>query len=253
MQGVTSAPKALLPLAGETVLARILREALAAGLTEIGLVVSPADREVFEAYLASLSLPAPVTFIEQPAPAGLGDAVAQAKTFVDRQPFVVLLGDHVRPGGAMALARLMSLAETFRAAWCAGTQVIDASQAGSVGVASGLPLADHPGVYRCGQLVEKPDITALAQLKTPSLQADTYLAHNGQYVFAPTVFDALRQVASALPIGGELGLTEAQQTMLAAAPERCYLLRVDTPVWDTGSPAGYAVALAEGGESDCQG
>ncbi len=253
MAPISSGPKALLPLGGRTVLTYLLDEAAHAGLQEVVLVVSPATRGEFEAYLAAESLAMRLALVDQPTAGGLGDAVACAEPLIGGEPFVVLLGDHVRPSGAQGLVALMAMFESLQASWCAGMQRIDASQLGSCGVAAGEPLAGHEDTYRCTQLIEKPEASRARQLlKTPDLSADTYLAHNGQYVFSPAVFDALRHVRVALPVGKELGLTAAQQAMLADTPDRCYLRYVDGPVWDTGNPAGYEMARRQAGESDCQ-
>ena len=122
-------------------------------------------------------------------------------------------------------------------------QVVDAGELHLVGVCRG---ADLDGcVYRCMDLVEKPDAaTAAERLKTPGLPDGRYLAHAGIYVFGPEIFDCLAPLVAARAEGAEVGLTEAQQALLARRSGEYFLCTVDGLTLDVGTPAGYAAAQA---------
>jgi len=77
----------------KTALAIIVEEALAAGIEEIGMVIHPGDQAAFAA--AAGSHAARLTFLEQAEPLGYGHAVACAREFTGRSPFLLLVGDHL--------------------------------------------------------------------------------------------------------------------------------------------------------------
>ena len=249
-------PKALLPLvdaAGccRAVIHWILADAADAGIEQAALVVSPGRQQAVETYLDAAGqgddaadLPE-VVFIDQPAAAGFGDAVLQAESFVGPEPFVVLLGDHVHVANAGAkgcLAQVTGAFEGYRGAAMVGMQIVGPEEVSRVGVAAGEPIV--PGhVYRCCRLIEKPSVAAARdQLVTPDLAADRFLAHAGIYIFKPEIFVYLRELADDAERTGELGLTDAQQRLLARRPDDYYLTTIAGRVYDVGHPAGYADA-----------
>src|SRR5215831_9388851 len=71
----------------------LLDEVLQAGIEEIGLVICPGDQSAFAA--AAGPHVSRIQFIEQSAPLGYGHAVSCAHTFTGRDPFLLLVGDHL--------------------------------------------------------------------------------------------------------------------------------------------------------------
>ena len=245
-------PKALLPLVdadgvGLSVLHVILAEAAAAGVERACVIVSPGQQALVAAYVDAAQADLPeLTFIEQTTAGGFGEAVGLAKAFDCPDPFMVLLGDHIRlpaSGAKPCAAQVAEAAEAFRGAAAVGVQLVGAGDVHLVGVCAGEPVAADR-VYRCRRIVEKPDAaTAAVELTTPGLPADQYLAHAGIYLFRPEIFACLAELAAQPGRSGEHGLTEAQQLLLARHPDDYYLMRIAGEVFDVGHPAGYAEAF----------
>jgi UTP--glucose-1-phosphate uridylyltransferase len=249
-------PKALLPLvdaAGRlrSVIHGIVREAAAAGIETAALITSSGQAPAVQAYFRAAAesgdadgLPEIIT-IDQPSPAGFGDAVLQARSFVGPEPFVVMLGDHLylaADGAKCCVAQVTDAFEAYRGVAMIGMQVVPADAVSRVGVARGeAVVADH--VYRCRELVEKPSAEVVrATLQTPGLGADAFLAHAGIYAFTADIFAALAELTEATN-GEEVGLTAAQQIVLIRRPADYYLVRLAGDVLDVGYPAGYAEAF----------
>jgi UTP--glucose-1-phosphate uridylyltransferase len=250
-------PKAMLPLMGadgrlRTVLHVICAEARAAGAGEVGVVVSPGQREVCEAYFEAArqagadDLPERIEYILQETPAGFGDAVAAAAAFVGTdEDFLVMLGDHVYradPGEASCAAQVVGAAQRHRGAAMIGVQTVCEDELSRVGVASGTPMEN--GVYRCDRFVEKPTLDqARARLATEDLPSGQYLAHAGIYCFSREIFDCIAELTKR-DQAGEIELADAQSLLLRRHPEDYYLYRIAGRAWDTGSPEGYARTFA---------
>jgi len=254
MRPISSAvPKGFLPLVdpaghGRCVLHEVLREAAAGGIEQAAVVVSPGQQEGVARYRQAATEAgdsdgvADVTCVAQTHPGGLGDAVLQARAFVGDEPFMVLLGDHLRlpTGGAVAATRqLADVWDRTGGASVVGMQAVGADELCRVGVGAG-PVVEAGKVYRCARIIEKPDVATARKDLTSDLGPDVYLAHAGVYAFDPEIFDCL---ASQQGGAGELGLTESQHLLMTRRPDECYLVKLDATVYDVGHPAGYADAF----------
>ncbi|MBA3690440.1 MAG: glucose-1-phosphate thymidylyltransferase [Actinobacteria bacterium] len=88
--------KQLIPVAGTPILFHALAAISDAGITEVGVVVGPPNEdEVRGAVRDGSRWGLDLTFIHQPAPRGIADAVSTAADFVRGQPFLLYLGDNV--------------------------------------------------------------------------------------------------------------------------------------------------------------
>lgn len=251
----SAVPKALLPLVladgrVRPVVHLICAESAAAGVEQIALVVMPGQEELFGRYFAAArqagdrDVPARIECV--PAePKGFGFAVAQGRRFVGREPFLVLLGDHVHlaePGRPCCAAQVAAAFARRGGAAMIGMQTVGPDQLHLVGAARGQDLGE--GVYRCTDFVEKPTVqTARRTLRTAGLADDEFLAHCGIYAFSAEIFDCLAAVAADLPNGKELQLADAQSLLLKRHPDDYYLLRVAGRALDTGTPQCYAQTL----------
>ncbi|MCD6365354.1 MAG: hypothetical protein J7M14_05710 [Planctomycetes bacterium] len=243
-------PKAMFPLVDSLgritcVLHRICAEVKAAGVEQVGLIVSPGQEEVCRAYFAAASgaedLPGRIEYIVQEIPAGFGDAVALGSGFIGDESFLVLLGDHVHISAGDSppcAAQVAKAFDTRGGAAMIGVQAVNADELPRVGTVRGEPL--DGGVYRCTHFVEKPRTAEQrAALVTPGLEDGTYLAHCGIYGFTAEIFDCLAEAARA-GAPEELELSNAQSILLERHPNDYYLLRISGLSLDTGTPAGYA-------------
>jgi glucose-1-phosphate thymidylyltransferase len=182
--------KQLVPVANKPVLFYGIEALAAAGIDEIGIIISPeTGAEIRKAAGDGERFGVSITYIEQEAPLGLAHAVLTGEPFLRDSPFVMYLGDNLLRDG------VTELVATFRTeapnALILLTPVKDPENYG---------VAELDGSNRVARLVEKP--------KNPS----SNLALVGVYMFTPSIFDAARAIE---PSGrGELEITDAIQHLV---------------------------------------
>ena len=248
-------PKAMFPLVSgagriRPIVHYICAEALAAGIEEIALIVTPGQEQTFRQYIAAArqagdaDVPTRVEYI--PAePRGFGYAIARGADFVGGQPFMIILGDHVHladPGREPCGAQVIQAFTEHGGAAMIGMHTVGPEALGLVGVARGEPIRGN--VFRCTHFVEKPDLAVARKLlRSPGLPEDQFLAHCGIYLFTSEIFQCLADLAAKLPEGKELQLADAQSLLLKRRPNDYYLVRIAGRALDTGTPETYAAAL----------
>lgn len=205
--------KQLVPVANKPILFYGIEAMVAAGITEIGVIVGDTRDEVMAALGDGSRFGATITYIPQDAPLGLAHCVLIAREFLGDEDFVMYLGDN--------------LLEQDLAAFVAA---FEEARAGSEPPAAQILLKQVPDPHRFGiaTLNEHGDVVALVE-KPADPPSD--LALVGVYLFTPRVHEA---VASIEPSGrGELEITDAIQWLLDQGERvRCELL---TGWWiDTG-------------------
>lgn len=249
-------PKALFPLVDSrgrcrAILHWIAAQAAQAGIEELAIVASPPQRAILADYLEAAAeydppMPAGIQIIIQPQSAGFGDAVACARPFIQDQPFMLLLGDHICLGqtGAPSCAAQVARAFVGRgAAAMVAVQEVAPEQLALVGAARGVPLGD--GLYRCSKFIEKPSLQqAAAQLRTDDLPENRFLAHAGIYIFSPEIFDCLDEARQNLSAPAELELAAAQSILLKRHANDYYLIRIKGQALDVGTAENFASAQA---------
>lgn len=88
--------KQLLPVLNKPVLFHNIELLLSAGIRDIGIVVGPMKKYVYEEVRDShYNQQANITFIDQPEPQGLAHAVMRSRKFLKEDSFVMLLGDNL--------------------------------------------------------------------------------------------------------------------------------------------------------------
>lgn len=181
--------KQLVPVANKPVLFYGIEALVAAGVTQIGIVIAPRTGDEIKAAVGDGSaFGANVTYIPQAEPLGLAHAVLCAEEFIGTEPFVMYLGDNLLRDG------IADLVDAFRAsqpdALILLTPVKDPSSYG---------VAELEG-ERVVRLVEKPE----------SPPSD--LALVGVYMFSQRVFDAARAISPSAR--GELEITDTIQRLI---------------------------------------
>lgn len=263
-------PKGLMPFAlpdGRltTGLLCIAESLLAAGIEQIGVVVSPENRPAYEAFLegggtryapARAKYPAMqatyeslqrirahLQLIEQPELWGLGHAVWCAREFACGDSVLVLLGDHILlplecPTAITEVARLYERVQSP----VYGVHRVPLHKVSWYGILQGA-FTETPSVYRLQRLFEKPTPDyAQGHLRTEGLGADEFLAHNGVYAFPPALWEVLEQhTAHYTPAEGEWTLTEMQQRLLERMP--AYLIETPHSGLDFGTAEEYRRAF----------
>jgi glucose-1-phosphate thymidylyltransferase len=182
--------KQLVPVANKPVLFYGIEALAAAGIDEIGIIISPeTGGEIRAAAGDGERFGVSITYIEQEAPLGLAHAVLTAEQYLGDSAFVMYLGDNLLRDG------VTELVSTFRSeqpdALILLTPVNDPENYG---------VAELDGANRVTRLVEKP------------AEPITDLALVGVYMFTPSIFDAARAIE---PSGrGELEITDAIQHLV---------------------------------------
>ena len=101
--------KQLVPLGNKPVLFYVLEDLVAAGITDIGIVVGDTREQIQAAVGDGSRFRCSVTYIAQDHPGGLAHAVRTARSFLRDDRFVMYLGDNFIQGG------IASYAEAFEA------------------------------------------------------------------------------------------------------------------------------------------
>ena len=192
----------------KTALEIIVEEAVAAGAHEVGIVVRPGDEAAFRA-AAGLAA-SRLELIPQPEPLGYGNAVSVARDFIDDEPFLHFVGDHlyVSDIDRRCGQQLVAVAEA-EACSVSAVQPTRESMLPYFGVIGGRRVPQTKSLYEVDTVLEKPTPTQAEQeLIVPGLRAGHYLCFFGMHVLTPVIFDLLdalgdsgrRQVSPALAL-----------------------------------------------------
>jgi glucose-1-phosphate thymidylyltransferase len=181
--------KQLVPVANKPVLFYAIEAIVAAGITDIGIIVGDTREEIRAAVGDGARFGACITYIEQSAPLGLAHAVMIAEEYLAGSSFVMYLGDNLIAGG------ITGLVDEFRSLGCNSEILLaEVPTPEQFGVAE---LTSDGKVFR---LVEKP--------KEPK----SNLALVGVYMFDATIFESVRRIKPSKR--GELEITDAIQDLI---------------------------------------
>ncbi len=183
--------KQLVPVANKPILWYGIQEMADAGITEIGIIISPETGEEVKSKTGNgEKFGVNITYILQEQPAGLAHAVQVARTFLQDSRFVMYLGDNLIQKGDLS-SFLNKFTQQEPDALILLREVHNPS-------AFGVATVDEQG--RVLQLVEKPKIP-------PS-----NLALVGVYFFSPVIHDAISLIKPSPR--GELEITDAIQCLI---------------------------------------
>ena len=205
--------KQLVPVANKPILFYGIDAMVAAGITEIGVIVGDTRAEVMTALGDGSRFGAKFTFIPQDAPLGLAHCVLIAEQFLGDDDFVMYLGDNLLEQDLGAFVHAFETARAGAeppAAQILLKQVPDPHRFG---------IAELDGAGNVLRLVEKPD------------DPPSDLALVGVYLFDRNINTAVRSISPSPR--GELEITDAIQWLVDQGMRvRCELL---TGWWiDTG-------------------
>lgn len=213
-----------------------IEELLAAGIDQVALVTR-AGSEPFFGELKEQFGKALVS-VEQREPRGFGDAVLCAEEWVDGEPFIVQVCDHVFITHAASSCTSQIIEVALREG-CAvsGVQANSESQLPYFGAIGGSRVKSDARLYHIETVLEKPTPTvAEEQCMIPGLRQGMYLQLFGTHALSPGVFEILREQKAALAPGEKLGLTESLAVL--AAREKYLALEVDGQRVDLEGPFG---------------
>ena len=193
----------------------IVEEALSAGIEEVCVVVQKGDQELFEEFFCN---PPPVahfnklskdnqryshyiqdignriTFITQDVQEGLGHAVHCAAEWVNGEPFLLLLGDHLYASDTdiSCSRQLLRIYERVGQS-VAGLKITPESEIHAFGCVTGV-WKENNSLLSLTEFSEKPDIEyAKAHLYVDGMKNDEFLTIFGQYVLEPDIFSYLEE------------------------------------------------------------
>jgi glucose-1-phosphate thymidylyltransferase len=182
--------KQLVPIANKANIDYVVEDIVRAGVTDIGVVISPETGTEVSNHLGDGSrFGCRFTFIPQDEPRGLAHAVKTAQTFLQDDPFVMYLGDNLLDGG------IDHMLEVFNHG----------------GIEACILLTKVPNPSSFGVAVRDPSgrITRLVE-KPKEFISD--LALVGVYLFSPKIHE---MIATLKPSArGEFEITEAIQKLL---------------------------------------
>jgi glucose-1-phosphate thymidylyltransferase len=204
-------PKQLIPVANKPISQYVLEDLTKAGIKEIVILLGDLYPEkVKEHYSDGSNFNTKITYIYQGEPKGIAHAVGLCEEFIDKDKFVVYLGDN------LLKAELGKLAERFEKSDAdAMILLCEVKEPQRFGVAE---FDKNKNLVR---LIEKPKIP-------PSNYALT-----GIYFFTPVIFNMIKELKPSWR--GELEITDAIQLLLKKGYKVTYDLV--TGWWkDTGTP-----------------
>jgi glucose-1-phosphate thymidylyltransferase len=182
--------KQLVPVANKPILWYGIDAIVAAGVTEIGIVISPeTGLEVQTKTGNGDRFGAEITYILQEKPAGLAHAVRVAQPFLEDSPFIMYLGDN------LVQDDLNTFLVTFR------DQDLDALIL--------LQPVDNPTAFGVAEVNEKGQVIRLVEKpKNPP----SNLALVGIYFFSNAIHEAIASIQPSAR--GELEITDAIQALI---------------------------------------
>ncbi|WP_440336172.1 UTP--glucose-1-phosphate uridylyltransferase GalU [Megasphaera sp.] len=243
-------PKEMIPIVDKPVIQYIVEEAQQSGIEEILIITGHGKRAIEDHFDTNIDLELQlrqqgkdqllhlvqdissinIHYIRQKHMRGLGDAIRCAESFIDNEPFAVLLGDDVVYNPEQPALKQMMDAFSRLGATMLGCQEVPQELVSRYGIVQGQPT-DDDRVVKLIDMVEKPAVD----------EAPSRLAALGRYILTPDIFEILRRVQPGK--GGEIQLTDALRLM--ADREAVYAYTFSGRSYDTGNKLGFLKATVE--------
>jgi UTP--glucose-1-phosphate uridylyltransferase len=263
--------KELLPIVDrdgrvKPIILKIVEEAIASGILEIAIIVQQDDVAIFQEFfqappkaelLAKLSpenrqyseylqeLGQHITFLVQKEQEGFGHAVFCAKEWINDEPFLLLLGDHVYHteenlscGGQL----LEVFAQTNSSV--VGLTVMSEEIIHKAGCVTGVWQQPN-SILEITKLHEKPELAyAKAHLHVSGMPESDFLGVFGMYVLKATIFQHLEaEITNNLRYKGEFQLTTCLDSLREAQGMIGYLVK--GTYFDVGMPQFYRQTISD--------
>jgi len=215
-------PKEMVPVVHKPVIQYVVEEAYYSGIKDI-LIITGKGKRAIEDHFDRSDLPkkdkyldeldrileeVDIFFVRQKEQKGLGDAVRYAESFVDDEPFALLLGDTITfPPCTRELIQVYNRYKTSIIA----VEKVPMEKVSLYGIVACKEVEDS--VYLIEDLVEKPSVE----------DAPSNLAIIGRYILTPEIFDCIRETKPGK--GNEIQLTDAMKILNTRERMYAYLFR----------------------------
>lgn len=196
-------PKEMLPVVDKPAIQYVVEEAIQSGIESIIIVTGKNKRAIEDHFdnsyelesmlekqgksvqlqqIRDLSKMVEIQTVRQKDPLGLGHAILCAKSFINNEPFAVLLGDDIIDSTVPALQQLVNTYEITNDITVA-VQSIPKQQISRYGVVESK-CPSYENAFKVKNMVEKPSI----------LEAPSDLGIVGRYILTPGIFPILDQL-----------------------------------------------------------
>ena len=241
--------KEMLPVVDKPVLQYIVDEMIDSGIKEICIVISPNKQEIVNYFtenaeleqslakkgddkglkaLAGICRGAKIQFAVQSAPKGMADALAQARSFIGNDAFVLSTGDDLVDAEVPVSKQLIDAYDKGARAVIGG-QTVSPDKIHLYGCAAlGEVMHDDERGRVCKTIVEKPE----------KEEAPSNFAALGRYVLTPEIFDKIAEITPDKK--GELQVTDALKKLCSEGDVCAY--DFEGYRYDMGSKAGAVQA-----------
>ncbi len=248
------------------VILAIVEEALSAGIEEVCIIVQSEDRELFEEIFCSpppienfnklsrenqaysrylMEVGNRITFLSQDTQEGFGHAVYCARNWVQNEPFLLLLGDHLYTSPSpQSCAR--QLLDVYEESGCSilAVEETPADQVHQFGCVTGA-WKRHGNILNISEFAEKPTANyAREHLAVEGLPTDRFLTVFGQYILNPRIFTLLEEnIQRNMRERGEFQLTSCLDRL--RQEEGFQACRIRGQRFDIGNPQAYQQTLQD--------
>jgi UTP--glucose-1-phosphate uridylyltransferase len=263
--------KELLPIIdrdgrAKPIILAIVEEAINAGIEEVGIVVQSDDRDLFYDLLKSPPKPElwsklsaenkqyseylaaigdRITILTQTEQQGFGHAVYCTRDWVNDQPFLLLLGDHVYTSQieSSCATQMLDIYQQNNTSVIRIT-VMQADIIHKAGCVSGRWKTPQ-SILEIAQIYEKPTLEyAREHLQVPGMTEDEFLGMFGMYILEPTIFKLLAsEIDNNERFQGEFQLTTCLNKLSQQDGAIAYLVRGQ--YYDTGMPLFYRQTMID--------
>jgi len=260
-----SVPKEMLPILGRPVIDFVVAEAVAAGCSDICIVLTSGKESIRRYFESAPNLEArlgangknreldlvrgtnsgaTIEFVDQGEPLGLGHAILAAREFTADEPFLVLLGDTILDPPA---SRDLVGFHRQTAMSSVSVEDVEESLVSRYGIV-GPDAASHPDEVNPRNAVRGTDepfrLSSLVEKPSPET-APSLWAVAARYVFTPALWRHLERSDPAA--GGEIDLTEAMDSLSRDARLGAGIYAVPIPGsrYDLGNPIDFLAAEIE--------
>lgn len=243
----------------------IVEEAISAGIEEVGIIVQTSDRTLFSDFFHTPPKPeffhklspqnqeysqylqdlgSKITILTQDTQEGYGHAVFCAKEWVNNEPFLLMLGDHIYASNTnkSCTAQVLDIYNQVNQSTI-GLTTMPAETIHKAGCVTGTWQQDS--ILSVTQVYEKPSIEYARQhLRVEGIPEDEFLCIFGLYALSPKLFDFLEEnIKNNRRDRGEFQLTSALESLRQAEGMTGYI--VQGKCFDTGMPDAYLQTIID--------